>query len=188
MSAIGVTKSKLADQRIVIYGAGSAGLGIARQLRDAMVTADGISEEDANTRFWLIDRFGLVKKSLGSERIREGTDAFVRGDDNWAGSNSKQAGNIQTNEFGSISLLDVVRAVHPTVLIGTSTVAGAFTEEIVRTMAEAVDRPIIFPLSNPSRLHEVHPHKANEWTKGKGLIATGSPFPPAKMPNGKDYV
>ncbi|OCB86432.1 hypothetical protein A7U60_g6553 [Sanghuangporus baumii] len=188
MSAVGVTKSKLADQRIIIFGAGSAGLGIARQLRDAMVTADNISEEEANSRFWLIDRFGLVKNSLGSERIREGTEPFARDDDNWAGSSDVNVQELKTNEFGSYGLLDVVRAVHPTVLIGTSTVAGAFTEEVVRTMADAVERPIIFPLSNPSRLHEVHPHKANEWTGGRALIATGSPFPPAKMPHGKDYI
>ncbi|EJD04428.1 uncharacterized protein FOMMEDRAFT_133702 [Fomitiporia mediterranea MF3/22] len=188
MSAVGVTKSKLVDQRIVIFGAGSAGLGIARQLRDAMATADEVSEEEANSKFWLIDRFGLVKKSLGSEKIREGTEAFAREDDNWSGSSDFSTQDIQANEFGSFNLRDVVKAVRPTVLIGTSTVAGAFTEEIIRTMASAVKRPIIFPLSNPSRLHEVHPHKANEWTEGRALIATGSPFPPAKMPNGKDYT
>lgn len=188
MSAVGVTKSKLVDQRIVIFGAGSAGLGIAHQLRDAIVQADGSSEEEANSKFWLLDRFGLVKKSLGSDRIREGTEPFARDDNNWAGSSDFKAENVQVNEYGSFNLLDVVRAVRPTVLIGTSTVGGAFTEEIVRTMAEHVERPIIFPLSNPSRLHEVHPHKANEWTNGRALIATGSPFPPAKMPNGKDYA
>ncbi|KAI5122921.1 hypothetical protein M0805_007599 [Coniferiporia weirii] len=188
MSAIGVTKSKLVDQRIIIYGAGTAGLGIAHQLRDAMITADGVEREEANARFWLVDRYGLVKRSLGKERIREGTEDFVRSDENWTGSESTDTSQIQANEYNSIGLLDVVRAVHPTVLIGTSTVAGAFTEEVVRMMAEHVDRPIIFPLSNPSRLHEVHPQKANDWTNGKALIATGSPFPNAKMPNGKDYV
>lgn len=189
MSAIGVTKSKLAEQRIVIFGAGSAGLGIAHQLRDAMVVTDGLSAEDANKKFWLIDRFGLIKQSLGKERIREGTEDFVRPDDDWADSGDKQAlKDIQANEFGSVSLLDVVKYVHPTVLIGTSTKAGAFTEEVVRCMAEHVERPIIFPLSNPSRLVEVHPHKANDWTDGRALLATGSPFPNAKMPNGKDYM
>ena len=188
MSAIGVTKSKLIDQRIVIFGAGSAGLGIAHQLRDAMIATDGISEAEANRKFWLIDRYGLVKQSLGKERIREGTEAFVRDDSSWAGSEISSLGEVKTNEYGSFGLLEVVQAVRPTVLIGTSTVAGAFTEEIIRTMAKYVDRPIIFPLSNPSRLHEVHPHKANEWTDGRALIATGSPFPEAKMPNGKEYV
>ena len=188
MSAIGVTKSKLKDQRIVIFGAGSAGLGIARQLRDAMVTTDGISEEEANSKFWLVDKFGLLKEGLGKDKIREGTEAFVKKNDGWAFAKDFSTQSVQQNEHGSVGLLEVVKAVEPTVLIGTSTVAGAFTEEIIRTMAKKVDRPIIFPLSNPSRLHEVHPHKANEWTNGKALIATGSPFPPAKNPNGKEYT
>lgn len=187
MSAVGVTKSKLEDQRIVIFGAGTAGLGIARQLRDAMVTAGSISAEEANSRFWLVDRYGLIKDGLSKDKIREGTEDFVRSESNWAGTDSEEVKSAQTNEHNSYGLLDVVRAVRPTVLIGTSTIGGAFTEEIVRTMAKHVERPIIFPLSNPSRLHEVHPHKANEWTEGKALIATGSPFPPAKNPNGKEY-
>ena len=186
MSAVGVTKSKLVDQRIVIFGAGSAGLGIARQIRDAMVATDNVSAEEANKKLWLIDRYGLIKASLGKDKIREGTEDFVRADQDWAGT-GVSVQDVQVNQFGSVSLLDVVKYVHPTVLIGTSTVGGAFTEEVVKTMAQHVDRPIIFPLSNPSRLVEVHPHDANEWTKGKALLATGSPFEPAKMPNGKDY-
>ena len=186
MSAVGVTKSKLADQRIVIFGAGSAGLGIARQIRDAMVATDNVSAEEANKKLWLIDRYGLIKSSLGKDKIRKGTEDFVRLDQDWAGT-GVSVQDVQANQFGSVSLLDVVKYVHPTVLIGTSTVGGAFTEEVVKTMAQHVDRPIIFPLSNPSRLVEVHPHDANEWTKGKALLATGSPFEPAKMPNGKDY-
>jgi len=81
-----------------------------------------------------------------------------------------------------------VKKIKPTVLIGTSTHAGGFTEEVIKEMAKNVDRPIIFPLSNPTRLVEVDPSKANEWTNGKALLATGSPFPPAKMPSGKDYM
>lgn len=190
MAAIGVTKTKLVDQRIIIFGAGSAGLGIARQIRDAMVIADNVSEEDANKKFWLVDRFGLVKQSLGKDHIREGIEDFVRSDDNWAGNDDIQAlQSVQTNEYNSISLLDVVKHVKPTVLIGTSTKAGAFTEEVVKTMAKHVDRPIIFPLSNPSRLIEVHPKDANDWTEGRALLATGSPFNAVKMPGGKkDYM
>ena len=97
MSAIGVTKSKLIDQRIVIFGAGSAGLGIAHQLRDAMIATDGISEAEANSKFWLVDRYGLVKQSLGKERIREGTEAFVRDDSSWAGSEISSLGEVKTN-------------------------------------------------------------------------------------------
>ena len=179
MAAVGVTKSTLSDQRIIIYGAGSAGLGITTQLRDAMVSIDGTTEEEANRKFWLIDRHGLITQALASrESIREDLNAFVRSDDEW-----KESSNSD-----DISLLDVVKQVKPTVLIGCSTHAGAFTEEVVKAMAEGTDRPIIFPLSNPSRLVEVDPANANEWTNGKALLATGSPFPPAKMPNGKDYM
>lgn len=181
MSAVGVTKSKLADQRYIVYGAGSAGLGITRQLRDAMVTMDSVSREDATSKFYLIDRYGLLRDALRKEdKIREGIDEFVRSDDEWS--------DVQTNERGEISLLEVVKKVKPTVLIGCSTHGGAFTEDVVRAMNEQCDRPIIFPLSNPSKLVEVDPKDANEWTQGRALLATGSPFPPAKMPNGKDYM
>ncbi|TFY77227.1 hypothetical protein EWM64_g6784 [Hericium alpestre] len=175
MSAIGVTKTKLADQRFVIYGAGSAGLGIANQLRDALVGLHGLSREEANKHFYLLDRYGLIKESLGEQRIRSGQREFVRPDAEWGGKEE-------------VGLLEVVKKVHPTILIGCSTHTGAFNEEVIKEMAKGVDRPIILPLSNPSRLVEVEPVKANEWTNGKALMATGSPFPPAKMPNGKDYV
>lgn len=181
MAAIGVTKSKLSDQRIIVYGAGSAGLGITHQLRDAMVATDSISEEEANKKFYLIDRFGLIKQSLGPAKIRGDLRPFVRPDSEW------DVEDVKQTEVGEVSLLEVVKKVKPTILIGCSTHAGGFTEEVVKTMAKGVDRPIIFPLSNPSKLVEVDPRDANEWTGGKALLATGSPFPPAKMPNGKDY-
>ncbi|KAI0756106.1 hypothetical protein C8Q80DRAFT_1091742 [Daedaleopsis nitida] len=180
MSAVGVTKSNLADQRFVIYGAGSAGLGIARQLRDGIVAIDGVDKESANRKFYLVDRYGLIKESLGSSKIREGLDEFVRPDSEWDG--------VKTNQGGEVELLEVVRKVKPTVLIGCSTHAGAFNENVVKAMAEGTERPIILPLSNPSKLHEVKPQDANDWTDGKALIATGSPFPPLKQPNGKDYI
>lgn len=178
MAAIGVTKSKLCDQRIIIYGAGSAGLGIAKQLRDAMVTMDNISVQEANSKFWLIDKHGLIKESLPAEYVRDDLKAFSRQDAEWE----------EFQSDGEITLLDVVKKVKPTTLIGTSTHAGAFTKEVVQAMAAECDRPIIFPLSNPSKLVEVNPKDANDWTNGKALLATGSPFPPAKMPNGKDYM
>lgn len=183
MAAVGVTKSKLSEQRYVIYGAGSAGYGIARQLRDAIVSTDGISESDANKMFWLIDRHGLIKESLDTDgNIRDDLRPFVRPDSEWT--DVVQAGS---SDNGEVKLLDVVRKVKPTVLIGCSTHGGAFTKEVVTAMAEGCERPIIFPLSNPSQLVEVKPSDANDWTNGKALLATGSPFPPTKMPNGKDY-
>ncbi|KAI0325405.1 hypothetical protein GY45DRAFT_1260925 [Cubamyces sp. BRFM 1775] len=180
MSAVGVTKSKLADQRFVVFGAGSAGLGITRQLRDGIVTIDGLDQEEANKKFYLLDRFGLIKESLGAEKIREGIQEFVRPDSEWEG--------VQANDNGEIGLLEVIKKVKPTVLIGCSTKAGAFTEEIIREMAKGTERPIILPLSNPSKLHEVTPENAMKWTEGKALLATGSPFPPCKLPNGKEYI
>lgn len=180
MSAIGVTKSKLCDQRYIIYGAGSAGLGIVRQLRDGMVTADSTSPAEANEKFYLIDKFGLIKQSLGESKIRKELIDFVRPDEEWEG--------VQTNDKGEVTLLEVVKKIKPTVLIGCSTHAGGFTKEVVQAMAAGCDRPIILPLSNPSRLVEVDPKDANDWTGGRALLATGSPFPPAKMPNGKDYM
>ena len=180
MSAVGVTKSKLADQRFVIFGAGSAGLGITRQLRDGIVTIDGLDQEEANKKFYLLDRFGLIKESLGAEKIREGIQEFVRPDSEWEG--------VSANDNGEIGLLEVVKKVKPTVLIGCSTRAGAFTEEIIKEMVKGTERPIILPLSNPSKLHEVTPENAMKWTEGKALLATGSPFPPCKLPNGKEYV
>ncbi|KAG1886284.1 hypothetical protein F4604DRAFT_1725599 [Suillus subluteus] len=180
MAAIGVTKSKLADQRYVIFGAGSAGLGIAKQVRDAIILTDGVSREEANKKLYLVDRFGLIKQALGPNKIRPALQEFVRPDEEWS--------DVPTNDTGEVELLEVVRKVRPTVLIGCSTKGGAFTERVVRTMKDGCERPIIFPLSNPSNLVEVDPKDANDWTEGMALLATGSPFPPAKMPNGKDYV
>ncbi|OBZ65192.1 NAD-dependent malic enzyme [Grifola frondosa] len=180
MSAIGVTKSRLSDQRFLIYGAGTAGMGIANQLRDGMMSVDHLSKEDATKRFYLLDRFGLIKESLGPSKIRKEVQEYVRPDAEWEG--------VPTNERGEVGLLEVVKKVRPTVLIGCSTHAGAFTEEVIREMAKGTERPIIFPLSNPSKLVEVEPKNANEWTNGKALMASGSPFPPCKMPNGKEYT
>ncbi|KAG1730701.1 uncharacterized protein EDB91DRAFT_1156655 [Suillus paluster] len=180
MAAVGVTKSKLADQRYVIFGAGSAGLGITTQVRDAIMLADGVSREEANKKFYLVDRFGLIKQSLGPDKIRAALQEFVRPDEEWAG--------VLTNDAGEVELLEVVRKAQPTVLIGCSTKGGAFTERVVKAMKKGCERPIILPLSNPSKLVEVDPKDANDWTEGMALLATGSPFPPAKMPNGKDYV
>jgi malate dehydrogenase (oxaloacetate-decarboxylating) len=182
MAAVGVTKSKLSDQRIIIYGAGTAGMGVARQIRDAMISVDQLSVEDASKRFWLVDKFGLLTEALKEEgKVRSGLDDFIRPMvEGW--------NEVVTADDKHIRLLDVVKKVKPTVLIGTSTHAGAFTEDVIKEMSAHCERPIIFPLSNPSRLVEVHPKDANDWSKGKALLATGSPFHPVKYPNGKDYV
>lgn len=183
MAAIAVTKTKISEQRIIVYGAGSAGLGITHQIRDAIVETDGLSVEDASKLFWLVDKDGLITEGLaknGSKKLRKGLDDFVRPDEEWEGVNRDQG--------GAIRLVEVVKKVKPTILIGTSTHAGAFDEPVIRAMAKGVERPIIFPLSNPSRLVEVKPKEANEWSGDMALLATGSPFPAVKMKNGKDYV
>jgi len=129
MAAIGVTKTKLSDQRFIVCGAGSAELGITTQLRDAMVQTDSVSMSDANAKFYLIDKFGLIKQSLGESHIRPDLRDYVRADDEWAG--------VPTNERGEVGLLEVVKRVRPTVLIGCSTHVGAFTKEVVQAMREA---------------------------------------------------
>lgn len=199
MAAIGVSSrasktasgsnqgKRLCDQRYVIFGAGSAGMGIAVQLRDAMVTADGISRAEANRRFWLIDRDGLLFDHTGEEvkHYHEWTEAkaeFVRPfSEGWVDAGEKK---------GHVSLLDTVRRVKPTVLIGCSTAAGAFTEEVIKTMDAGLvngEKPIIMPLSNPSKLVEAQPKNVMKWTEGRALIATGSPFGTVEMKvGGKD--
>ena len=125
--------TQLSAQRIVIYGAGTAGLGIARQLRDALSINGKVSKEDASKQFWLIDRHGLLATSI-AEHIRGDMDKdFIRTEEDWTGKSN--------------DLLKVIERVKPTVLIGTSTQPGAFTEDIVREMAKYVERPIIFPVS-----------------------------------------
>ncbi|KAF8574830.1 hypothetical protein K439DRAFT_1371440 [Ramaria rubella] len=169
IASLGVTQSTLSSQRIICFGAGSAGLGIARQIRDAMIQLDGMSHKDANARFWLIDRDGLLTRSMQDEgKLRHDVDEFVRQD--WDGPGS---------------LLDVVKKVKPTILIGCSTKAGAFNEDVVRSMKEGCERPVVLPLSNPSRLVEVTPEDCLKWTDGRALIATGSPFPSVKI-HGKE--
>lgn len=119
-----------------------------------------------------IDKPGLLLKSQ-SEELTRGQKQYACDDADWP-------------EKEGADLLSVVRRVHPHVLIGTSTCPKAFTEEIVKEMATHVERPIILPLSNPTRLHEANPQDLYTWTKGKALVATGSPFPPVEY-DGKQY-
>ncbi len=128
---------------MVSFGAGSAGLGIARQLRDAAVLIDGVTQEEANKMIYLVDKNGLLKKGI-SDKIRKGIDSeFVREDSDVDG-----VGNWPEGENG---LLEIVKRVKPTILIGTSTSAGAFTEDIIKAMAEGTERPIILPVSGGSK-------------------------------------
>lgn len=144
----------LKDQRIVIYGAGSAGMGVADAIREGMEVEDGLSAAEASRRFWAVDRNGLLIERM-APTLRRNQVQYVRPDaeiKEWALENPELPDTAQ--------LLDVVRNVKPTILIGTSTATGAFTEPIIREMAKHVERPIIMPLSNPTSLCEVDPRES----------------------------
>jgi malate dehydrogenase (oxaloacetate-decarboxylating) len=168
-----VAKIKMHNLRIVIFGAGSAGIGIADQIRDAIAVESNQTKQQATKQIWCVDKPGLLLQSMGDDLTTAQHD-YARPDSEW-----------QDNTASGRSLLHVIKDVKPHVLIGTSTKPKAFTKEIVQEMAKHVDRPIIFPLSNPTRLHEAVPGDLFEWTEGKVLTATGSPFPPVKW-NGRE--
>ncbi|KAF4980723.1 hypothetical protein FDECE_17825 [Fusarium decemcellulare] len=168
MAGLHVSKQKFQDLRMVVFGAGSAGLGIADQVRDAIATEGDMSHEDAAKQIWLIDKPGLLTTEA---QVTDSQRIFTKDASDWKDKDT--------------DLLSVIKAVRPNVLVGTSTVPGAFTEDIIKAMAEHQGRPIVLPLSNPTRLHEAKPEDILNWTNGKALVATGSPFPPVKGPWGK---
>ncbi|MET8246353.1 NAD-dependent malic enzyme [Streptomyces sp. NPDC005202] len=170
LSGVKASGVPLRDHRIVVFGAGTAGIGIADQLRDALV-ADGLTAREATARIWAVDRQGLLTE--GQEGLR---DFQVR----YARRPAEVADWRRDGQLGGIPLAEVVERVRPTVLIGTSGQGGAFTEEIVRTMAAHARRPIILPMSNPTDLAEAVPADLLAWTDGRALIATGSPFAPVE--------
>lgn len=166
-SAINLSKSSLKQQRFVILGGGSAGLGIANQLVKAILEEGGISKEKACALFYIVDRQGLL---VEGREYSDSQSFFVH--------SQKTIKSWKFKDSLCITLQEVIENVHPTVLIGVSTHGGAFTEEIVKTMHKHVKRPIIFPLSNPTSLSEAKPIDLIQWTKGEAIIATGSPFDP----------
>lgn len=174
LSAVKASGVPLSEHRVVVFGAGTAGIGIADQVRDAMVRV-GVSEEESYKRFWCIDRNGLVTDNM--EDLLDFQIPYAR----------KEAEVSEWKQNGVIGLAEVVKHVKPTILIGTSTVAGAFKEEIIKEMASRVERPIILPMSNPTPLAEAKPADLIEWTEGRALVATGSPFEPVTY-NGVTYV
>ncbi|PEA21023.1 NAD-dependent malic enzyme [Bacillus cereus] len=174
LSAVKASGVPLSEHRVVVFGAGTAGIGIADQVRDAMVRV-GLSDEESHNRFWCIDRNGLVTDNM--EDLLDFQIPYAR----------KEAEVSEWKQNGVIGLAEVVKHVKPTILIGTSTVAGAFKEEIIKEMASHVERPIILPMSNPTPLAEAKPADLIEWTEGRALVATGSPFEPVTY-NGVTYV
>jgi len=163
--AANVAGKPLSQQQIVMLGAGSAGIGVLNMVKREMV-AQGLSEQEATSRIWVVDVVGLLTDDRTD--LSEGQRAFAKPADIVGG----------WGLSGPAQLADVVHHVDVGVLLGLSTAAGAFTEEIVRELAAKTERPIIFPLSNPTSRAEAHPAELDEWTGGRALIATGSPFAP----------
>ena len=166
ISAMRVTKQTFADQRLVVFGAGTAGTGMADQIAAGMVR-DGLSPADARARIWLIDKHGLVTDDTADLP-------------NYQAQYARPAAEVAdwNREHGVIDLLTVVRQVRPTVLIGTSTAHGAFTKEVVEALCAGVDRPVLLPLSNPTERIEVMPEDAVRWSDGKAFVAVGIPTDP----------
>jgi malate dehydrogenase (oxaloacetate-decarboxylating) len=167
LGAVKVTGKSLKDQQIVMFGAGSAGIGVADGLR-AAIKGEGLSEEEARSHFWVIDKGGLLHS--GRKDLTPEQSVYAQPEE-------RVSGWPRTSN-GQIGLADVIGKIEATVLIGLSTVGGAFSEAIVREMARKVERPIIFPLSNPTSKSEAKAEDLIRWTDGRALVATGSPFAP----------
>lgn len=166
MSGVKATGSRLSDQRIVVHGAGTAGIGISELLVN-MMTHEGLTPEQARSRFWGLEARGLMRDDetlLDFQKPYARTAADLKG---W-----------KLDTPGQYLLPDVVRNVKPTILIGCSAQAGAFSQDVVTTMAASCARPIIMPLSNPTSRAEAQPADLIRWTDGQALVATGSPFGP----------
>jgi malate dehydrogenase (oxaloacetate-decarboxylating) len=176
-AAVKATGTQMRDQRVVIHGAGTAGIGIVDMMRDVMIR-EGLSEQEATRRFWAIDSRGLLTDSYAGA-MRDFQQPYARP--------AHEISAWSRRPGDSITLADVVANANPTMLIGTSTQSGAFTEHIVRHMASTVDRPIIMPLSNPTSKAEAVPEDLIRWTDGRALVATGSPFPPVSH-GGRTYT
>ncbi len=176
LGAIKGIESDIKDQQIVLFGAGSAGIGIARLITQAMIL-EGVSEEDAKEKIYVMGRNGLAH--TGSNELDDLKKPFAQKEEK-----IKEWG---VTDMQNISLYETVKHAKPTILIGTSTQPNTFSEEIVTEMKKHVARPIIFPLSNPTSKSEARPEDLMKWTKGQALIATGSPYPPVKY-EGKSYT
>jgi len=168
LSAVRIREEKLSDQRIIFYGAGSASIGIADMICAGMADESGISLDEARQRIWLIDSRGLVSTQR-SDRLEEHKIPYAR------------------DEEPIDELLDVVRQVKPTVIIGASGQSQTFTRDVLESMHLHCEQPIVFALSNPTTKSECTAQQAYEWTNGDAIFASGSPFDPVRL-NGKIYV
>ncbi len=159
-----VTGLPLRDQKTIVFGAGTAGIGVADQIRDAMV-ADGATLEQATSQIWPIDRQGLLFDDM--DDLREFQVPYAKKRD--------QLGVAAGQRVG---LVDAIKLASPTILLGSSAVFGAFTQEVVEAMTGSCERPMIFPLSNPTSRMEAMPADVLQWSNGKALITTGTPVAP----------
>ena len=170
--SLAVTGEKLTDQVYLCFGGGTAGAGIASRVLREMVTM-GLSEEDAYKRFFMVDKQGLLFDDMDDLTPEQRPFAKKRSD--------------YPNADKLTDLLEVVKAVKPTILVGTSTVPNTFTKEVVEAMCENTERPMIFPLSNPTKLAEATAEDLIAWSDGKAFVATGIPAGTVSY-NGVDYV
>jgi len=161
-----VTGVPMRDQKTIVFGAGTAGIGVADQIRDAMV-ADGATVEQATSQIWPIDRPGLLFDDM--DDLRDFQMPYAK--------NRRQLGVAAGERVG---LVDAIKLASPTILLGSSAVSGAFTREVIETMTACCERPMIFPLSNPTSRMEAMPADVLEWSKGRALITTGSPVAPVE--------
>lgn len=159
LGALNISKQNLIDQKILVFGAGTAGMGIADIILDEFIR-QGLSEKEAREKFYFVDKQGLLNKNTKDLSFEQ--YEFIKSSNN-------------TNHLNLTDLEEIVEEVKPTILIGTSTKPGTFTEKIVKKMAMNTDRPIIFPLSNPTKLAEAKAEDLLKWTNGKALIGTGIP-------------
>lgn len=173
LGALNISKEKFTDQVYMSFGAGTAGAGITKRIYDAMVEA-GLSEEEAKKHFYLVDKQGLLFDD--TEGLTPEQKPFTRSRSEFA-----NADELTTLEAA-------VKAIHPTILVGTSTQPGTFTESIIKEMAAHTERPIIFPLSNPTKLAEATAKDLINWTDGKALVATGVPAEPVELNGVKYYI
>jgi malate dehydrogenase (oxaloacetate-decarboxylating) len=190
-NAVKVTGTQWRDQRVVIFGGGTAGIGIADQIRDQM-TRDGLTADQATRRVWIVDLPGLLTDDMSDGLLdyqrpyaRPGAEAA-----NWAKTPVEVDPSTATRwpqmaslrqaraSSGIVTLQTVLEQVKPTILIGCSTTHGAFTQQIIETMCAGVDRPVIFPISNPTSKIEAVPADIIPWSRGKALVATGLPWGP----------
>ncbi|HFK2719217.1 TPA: malic enzyme-like NAD(P)-binding protein, partial [Escherichia coli] len=170
LGGLNIAKESLTHQRILIYGAGTAGMGIANILLNEM-KEQGLSDKEAKNLFYFVDKQGLL--NCYTPNLSDEQKEFIN-----------DSTNVQNTSFKSLE--EIISEVQPTILIGTSTQPGAFNEQVVKTMSTYTERPIILPLSNPTKLAEAKAEDLLRWTNGKALIGTGIPVENIQY-NGVDY-